>query len=572
MDDRLPQVEARIEEIVRALNGVEARLTTIERRLDRADDSLLAGAQPQEVSAQPHRAGPDAIDVISLVGRTFVAVGGAYLLRALTDSGAVAPAVGIALGLLYAIGWIARADRAAETRRLSAIFHGTAATLIAYPLIWEATTRFHSFSPEGSTAALAAVTALTLTVAWRRSLASLAWIAVIVALPTTLGLIVKTGSLVSFSAFLIALTLAVHWFDRRQWWRLLEWPVALTTDLVLLELAVRTLTTSTDDALAVVVALQLALPVGGLVVIGVRTLLRDATVTTFETVQSTLAMAVGFGGALSVTEHVGAGAGALGVAALLFGTTSYALAFLFVERERGSLANLYFYTTLALVLILAGVAVVTTGAPRMLMWTTLGGTGIWLAGRYRRPWLAIHGVVYTLAAIAVSGLLGLATSGLIGPVRQSAVAIGVVPAIVLLAAISCCWLHAGHERPGFSGRIPRLLAVFVVLWAFAGLTVALLVQTLASTAVNGADAGIVATIRTIVLVGAALLLAWVGRRDRFLEERWLVYPLLAATGLKLLVDDFMHSRPATLFIALALYGATLILVSRLRQPKQRAAA
>ena len=43
----------------------------------------------------------------------------------------------------------------------------------------------------------------------------------------------------------------------------------------------------------------------------------------------------------------------------------------------------------------------------------------------------------------------------------------------------------------------------------------------------------------------------------------LVYPVLALGGIRLLVDDFRHSEPSTLFIALALYGIALALGPRL---------
>ncbi|HEY5113807.1 MAG TPA: hypothetical protein VIJ45_06825, partial [Coriobacteriia bacterium] len=80
---------------------------------------------------------------------------------------------------------------------------------------------------------------------------------------------------------------------------------------------------------------------------------------------------------------------------------------------------------------------------------------------------------------------------------------------------------------------------------------------------HGADAGVVATVRTSVLAAAALALAWAGRYRRFREAAWLLYPVLVVGGLKLLVEDLPRSRPATLFIALALYGGALIVAPRL---------
>jgi uncharacterized membrane protein AbrB (regulator of aidB expression) len=71
---------------------------------------------------------------------------------------------------------------------------------------------------------------------------------------------------------------------------------------------------------------------------------------------------------------------------------------------------------------------------------------------------------------------------------------------------------------------------------------------------------------------ATLLVAWVSRKARFREWGWLVYPLLIGVGLKMVVEDFKYSRPATLFIAMALYGAALIVAPRLRRSGDKAVA
>ena len=82
---------------------------------------------------------------------------------------------------------------------------------------------------------------------------------------------------------------------------------------------------------------------------------------------------------------------------------------------------------------------------------------------------------------------------------------------------------------------------------------------------TAAGAWPLATIRTAVLVAGVLLLAWAGRRERWHEAGWLAYPLLALAGLKLLLDDLVHSGPAALVVAFGLYGGALILVPRLRR-------
>jgi hypothetical protein len=82
---------------------------------------------------------------------------------------------------------------------------------------------------------------------------------------------------------------------------------------------------------------------------------------------------------------------------------------------------------------------------------------------------------------------------------------------------------------------------------------------------SAAGAGIIATLRTAALVVATLALAAAARSPRVPEAGWLVYPLLVVTGVKFLFEDFQASRPATLFLAFALYGAALILAPRLRR-------
>ena len=68
---------------------------------------------------------------------------------------------------------------------------------------------------------------------------------------------------------------------------------------------------------------------------------------------------------------------------------------------------------------------------------------------------------------------------------------------------------------------------------------------------------------------SAILLAWLGRRSRFEEATWLVYPLLVAGGLKLLLEDLRAGRAATLVVSLAFYGGALILAPRLARRTEK---
>ncbi len=111
----------------------------------------------------------------------------------------------------------------------------------------------------------------------------------------------------------------------------------------------------------------------------------------------------------------------------------------------------------------------------------------------------------------------------------------------------------------------RLVVILACTWVAASCLMGWVAPAMAALSGHGIEAGTLATERTAVLALGTLLVAWIGRHDRFREWSWLVYPLLVVTGLKMVAQDFGQSRPATLFIALALYGAALILAPRLRR-------
>lgn len=111
----------------------------------------------------------------------------------------------------------------------------------------------------------------------------------------------------------------------------------------------------------------------------------------------------------------------------------------------------------------------------------------------------------------------------------------------------------------------RFVVILALVWVAGGCVTGYLAPLLAGQPDGSANPGALATVRTAVLAVAALLTAWLSRQERFREWSWLLYPLLVGIGLKMVVQDFKDSRPATLFIALALYGAALILAPRIRR-------
>jgi hypothetical protein len=81
------------------------------------------------------------------------------------------------------------------------------------------------------------------------------------------------------------------------------------------------------------------------------------------------------------------------------------------------------------------------------------------------------------------------------------------------------------------------------------------------------DNGAAAVAGTAVLAGLAILLALGARGGALPELGWLVYPLVAAGGVKLVFEDLREGRPATLVASLALYGLVLTLAPRLMKAR-----
>jgi hypothetical protein len=264
-----------------------------------------------------------------------------------------------------------------------------------------------------------------------------------------------------------------------------------------------------------------------------------------------------------VAQATGFGGTALAVMSLLTGAGCYGVAFAFEARD-GLRRNFYFYTSLGLILVLVSVALMLTSAAMALSWTAIGVLTTWLALRTDRFTLNFHAAVYMLAGMSASGLLARATAALVGPAHGPWLPMSPV-ALVVLSGAAACWAIPLSTAAGtrVMGRVPRLLITILLAWSVCGWLIGVIVAALPAAASDASNAGVVATVRTSVLAAAALGVAWVGRSERFRESAWLLYPVLAAGGLKLLVEDLPHSRPAMLSIALGLYGGALILAPRL---------
>ena len=569
MQDRLSRIESQLQTITAQLGDLERRLAALEGRGPaEAGASVEPGAAATPVPDLATTARRlDAASALTFIGRTLVVLAGAYLLRALTDSGTLAPRVGVAVGMAYALTWIVMADReGARGRRGSAAFHGLAFALIGLPLLFEATLRFKFLSTTASAASLTAFAAVSLAAAWRQRMRGLAWIVTLGVLAITTVIMTLTGEVGPFAIGLVLLGVATLWFGYVLDWVTLRWPVALVTDLAVFALTLRAVNPHNVDTPATALAVQLLLLTLYLGSFATRTLFLNRDIIPFEIAQSVAALTVGLGGAAYLTVSTGVGATPLGLASLVLGLAAYAVAIVFVERRQRRRRNFHFYAAVALVFTMTGCALVLPVAPLALAWAACALVATAAGRSLNSLTLKSHAVVYAIAAAMVSQLLPHAAHGLGAPLAQPWPAVPLSAVLVLVATAVCAWtLIAGGPGPHAS-RLSRTPGFLLLTLSVGGVMGVALAWTAPVIAGSSPDApGIIATLRTAWLVVATLALARAARSPLILEAGWLVYPLLVVTGVKFLFEDFRASRPATLFVAFALYGAALILAPRLRK-------
>jgi hypothetical protein len=199
----------------------------------------------------------------------------------------------------------------------------------------------------------------------------------------------------------------------------------------------------------------------------------------------------------------------------------------------------------------------------------LGGLGLFAAlfgRRFGRMTLRVHSALYLLAGALETGLLVACARALAGREAGSLPALAWAPAVAAAAGWVVLATDRSVPRSG-TARAPQLLLAALLVFALGRALQEGLWAGLGGQFVG--DAGVAAVLRTGVLAVLVLGLALAARRGPWPELGWLVYPLVALGGVKLLLQDLREGRPATLVLSLAVYGAVLVLAPRLLKPEGR---
>lgn len=579
-------LEAAVERLTGELDKVTSRLAALEARVGEglSASPMASPASPNPPDAEtlaeipPELAIPDRhtlLRFVTLGGRSLMALGGAYLLRAFTeagDAGTLQPSVGVGLGLLYAAAWLGFAQRAGIAGRpRSAAFHGLTATAIAFPLIWEATGRLAVLPAALAATLLVGFTCAGLAVATRHDLGIVAWATTALGVGAAIGLLFRTHAPITFGLALLALgALVLRATDRREW-RLLRWLGTLSVDgtlLVLLGLAARNGPPEWLPASAAL-ALLLAFAALYLALLARRTLGAEPKVGVFEVFQMVVAVAVGIGGAARLAT--GTFAWALGGVVLALAVAAYACAFRALPAERDPRPGLLLYSSLGAVLALVAVRLLLPSSAALLAVGLLALTGAWLGISLRRRLLEAQSAFFAFVLAVQSGLLHQAADALFAPGDRAWTKVSAAGLLALAVVTACRGILL--RRPAddsdrwvrWASNFARLVQTALLLAAIGAVVCELLAGVLAAPPGPGpgADRGALAALRTTILALAAVVLALLGRLPRLREAGWLVYPTLAVGGLKFAFDDLPNGRAGTLFVSLLVLGGALLAVSRL---------
>ena len=505
--------------------------------------------------------------IFPVLGKAMLGIAGAYLLRAVAESGSFPKLAVVILALAYAGMWLVWAARVPDAARFASTVYAATAALILAPMLWELTLRFEVLPTSATAAVLVTFVVAAYCLSWKRSLIAVVWVANAAAVLTTLALLVATYDLVPFVSALILIALTCEVAACRSRWLALRPFVAVAADLgtwVLLYIYSRTEGVPSEYKNVTALPL-LALGCILFLIYGTNTLFRTTRlhqkISIFEITQSIVTFLLG---AFSLL-HFGASGGAKALEALCLASSAacYATAYAWFDRVAEQ-RNYHVFATWSAALFLAGISLCL---PPLLLALCLSAVAIVvtiLGVRSSRLTLEFHGLVYLAAAAYVSGLLHYAGGALAGTFPA-------VPGwIVWMVAASAVTCYAVGSRSGVGPWNQRFLQLLSAILAVAA-AITFLVSVLVWLAAIGMSLGAqqVAVIRTLITCGVALALAFGGSRWQRAELGWIAYGALALVTAKLLFEDLQHGHPASTAMSIFLYALALILVPRMARIARR---
>ncbi|HEV8660082.1 MAG TPA: hypothetical protein VGS96_15860 [Thermoanaerobaculia bacterium] len=489
-------------------NSLETRLARLEERvakLEQGGQAILPVRSEQVVARPAETATIDA----TLIGKSILIIGGAYVLRALTELGVLAPLAGVILALLYALFWIWVADRAmSRGGPIVAMFDAGTAAVITAAVLWEATTRFHLLTVPIASALVVMASLALLFIARRQRSVAMATIAAVMASVTCIGIAIGAADVAGPMIAATIVGIATSWLAVR-----MNWPICLTLFVAAASdsLAVPLIVMTTMDKVPYgVTVVEVAL-----IVFAVLWMIGPVALG-----QPVVAALIGLGGGAIVAAFHGGHPTAIATVCFVISAVAYFAAFarartalLIVAAIATAIGSLLIIEPLAVAIMWAAIAVLSSAIARRFSWDAM----------------SVHAACWAVAAFA------------------AAVRSPIALLVVFTAAAIALWMMA---RDVARSRL--------VLLSVATASLILAVASFASFD----QRPLPALHRTAILVIVAVILSMISRYVP--EATTIARVVLVIAGLKLLVEDLRLGQATMIVVALVLYGGAIVIVARRR--------
>ena len=559
-------IAADVEQLSERLRDLERRVSALESQPENATPVSAVSepvarpeSWPQELAKAFPASNPVA-GVLPVFGKAVLGIAGAYLMRAVAESGTLPRLPVLVVAVVYAGMWLVWAVRTHVNNPFASVTYAVTAVLILSPLLWESTVSFQIVRPTFTAAVLVAFVVLALALAWRQNLQEIPWVATAAAVATALALMVATRELAPFTVGLLVMALAtevVVCLGHRLSVRTVP---AIAADFSLWLLVY--LMTSPEGApseyrpigATTITALCLALLAiyGGS--IGLRSLGLRHRLTIFEIGQGVVAFVLATFGTLRVSPG---SAAALGGFFLLVAAVCYwgALSGFRVDVHN---RNRRVCATFAVALLLAGNLLLFPVSFQAPFLSLAAVAAAFLYVRTNKLTLGIHVSIYLLAAAILSGLPNLAGNALAGSVPPG------LDAGTWVVAASAALCYAIGWRVSTDQWKPRLIWIVpCVLVAGVAGALAVMVGVRLGSGSEMLNASRLSVVRTLVTCSVALILGFSGSRLKRAELLWAAYLAIAFGTLKLLFEDLRFGNATSLVASLLIYGLILILIPSL---------
>ncbi|MGA8041358.1 MAG: hypothetical protein WCA37_01015 [Terracidiphilus sp.] len=553
------------------LGHLAARIDALEKRvhnLEHPEEAEAERAAALRATLAEQQEGPSveqAVGLLPVLGRALLGIAGAYVLRAVVESGVLPPLPVAGLALAYTFLWVVWAERAGRRSAMAGGVYAITAVLILGPMLWELMLRFRTFPATVSAVVVSVFAAAAGAIAWRQARSPVANVLFASLAVMAVALAMATHALLPFVVALLVMALVskvriLHGQD--DWNRVI---VALAVDAgIVLLLFIYSAPEAMHPEYPSVSRWALLLP--GLVIfamdaatVGWAAIGEGKSLRVWQTLQAMIAFVLAAASVLTFTER--SGERILGAGCLALSLVCYGVSFRMFRRAEVK-RNFRIFSAWSGGLLLGG-----------MLWSlpaVWAGVGLSLAAivvvvlsvRMECITLDLHGAVFLVASALA--------------VRMPAVVLRAfsetTPAwpaasflIVTLAALAT--YAVSRERPGEAWREQTLHLVTAVV-AVCGVS-ALLVQGLIAWiahAVTLSDAH-TALMRTLSLCALALGLAFAGARWQRLEATRIAYAALVFMAVKLFYEDLRVGRMEFIAGSIFLFAVTLIAVPRMAHPR-----